>query len=108
MSRAPEQPDFNIEFDKRRFRASLEGILECIREPKLAREAAEGLCDTPRVVTRFICPPIPYRGNDWCAFRDGQEEAGGYGYGATEAEAIQDLFDLEGRFDPEPRKETGQ
>ena len=45
MSRTPEQPDFNIEFDKRRFRASLEGILECIREPKLAREAAEGRFD---------------------------------------------------------------
>lgn len=41
----PEHPDFNIEFDKRRFRASLEGILECIREPKLAREAAEGRFD---------------------------------------------------------------
>ena len=45
MSRTPEHPDFYIEFDKRRFRASLEGILECIREPKLAREAAEGRFD---------------------------------------------------------------
>ena len=62
----------------------------------------------PRIVTSFVCPPIPYRGNDWCAYRDGQEEAGGYGYGETEAEAIQDLLEIEGRFDPEPRKETGQ
>lgn len=59
----------------------------------------------PRIVTSFVCPPIPYRGNDWCAYRDGQEEAGGYGYGETEAEAIQDLLEIEGRFDPEPRKE---
>lgn len=58
-----------------------------------------------RIVTSFVCPPIPYRGNDWCAYRDGQEEAGGYGYGETEAEAIQDLLEIEGRFDPEPRKE---
>ena len=45
MSRTPEQPDFNIEFDKRRFRASLEGILECQRLFELAREAAEGRFD---------------------------------------------------------------
>lgn len=45
----------------------------------------------PKIVTSFVYPPIPVRQFDWCAYRDGEEEAGGYGYGATEAEAIADL-----------------
>lgn len=28
---------------------------------------------------------------DWCAYYDGHEEEGNYGYGRTEAEAIEDL-----------------
>lgn len=86
-------------------------LLREANRPDLAHEAAQGRFDAPRIVTHFICPPIPYRGNDWCAYRDGQEEAGGYGYGATEAEAIQDLLDIEeaqGRFDPEPRAGAGK
>ena len=105
MTPSPEHPDWQREFHLRQRRTSFEAILETIGEPELAREAAEGRFDTPRIVTSFVCPPIPYRGNDWCAYRDGQEEAGGYGYGETEAEAIQDLLEIEGRFDPEPRKE---
>lgn len=70
-------------------------ILREANRPELAQEAAEGRLDTQRIVTCFIFPPIPYRGNDWCAFRYGQEEAGGYGYGETESDAIQDLLDNE-------------
>lgn len=33
-----------------------------------------------KIVTRFVYPPIPDRSNDWCAFPDGEEEAGGYGW----------------------------
>ena len=36
-------------------------------------------------------PPIPDRRFDWCAFYDGEEEAGHYGWGRTEAEAIADF-----------------
>jgi hypothetical protein len=36
-------------------------------------------------------PPIPDRRFDWCALYEGEEEAGGYGWGATEAEAITDF-----------------
>ncbi len=32
---------------------------------------------------------------DWCAHYDGEEEAGGYGYGKTEAEAIADFKSLQ-------------
>lgn len=33
----------------------------------------------------------PHRQLDWCAHYDGEEEAGNYGYGATEAEAVEDF-----------------
>ena len=46
-----------------------------------------------KIVTSYLNPPIPTRQFDWCAHFDGEEEAGGYGYGATEAEAIQDFVD---------------
>jgi hypothetical protein len=52
-----------------------------------------------KIVTSYVCPPIPDRNFDWCAYFDGEEEAGGYGYGATEAEAIQDFID---NLDDEP------
>lgn len=48
----------------------------------------------PKIITRNIYPPIPTRDHDWLAFYDDDgEEAGRYGYGATEAEAIKDLTD---------------
>lgn len=47
----------------------------------------------PRIVTSHVCPPIPVRAFDWCAHYDGEEEAGNYGYGPTEAEAIRDFID---------------
>jgi hypothetical protein len=46
----------------------------------------------PKIVTSFMYPPIPIRAFDWCAwFDDEGAEAGRYGYGATEAEAILDF-----------------
>lgn len=46
-----------------------------------------------KIVTTCICPPIPVRQLDWCAHYDGEEEAGNYGYGETEAEAIRDFVE---------------
>lgn len=45
------------------------------------------------IVTSYVNPPIPVRQYDWCAHYEGEEEAGGYGYGATEQEAIDDFQD---------------
>jgi len=53
----------------------------------------------PRVVTSNIFPPIPTRKFDWCAYREGEEELGNYGYGKTEQEAIQNLYYEEGIYD---------
>lgn len=48
--------------------------------------------DKHKIVTSHIYPPIPDRRFDWCAYFDGEEEKGGYGYGRTEQEAIDDLL----------------
>lgn len=48
---------------------------------------------TRKIVTSYINPPIPIRSNDWCAHYDGEEEAGFYGWGATEAEAVADFIE---------------
>jgi hypothetical protein len=48
-----------------------------------------------KIVTHCICPPIPDRQFDWCAYRKGCEELGTYGYGSTEQEAIDNLIELE-------------
>lgn len=45
-----------------------------------------------KIVTNYDFPPIPFRTMDWCAYFDGEEELGGYGYGRTEAEAIADFI----------------
>jgi hypothetical protein len=44
------------------------------------------------LVTSCICQPIPDRSYDWCAYPEGEEEAGNYGYGATEVEAVLDYL----------------
>ncbi len=44
-----------------------------------------------KICTHHVYPPIPTREFDWCAYRDGEEELGEYGYGPTEAAAIADL-----------------
>jgi hypothetical protein len=46
------------------------------------------------VTTKFINPPVPYRGSDWCAFYTDDPE-GVHGWGATEAEAVEDLKAVE-------------
>lgn len=51
---------------------------------------------TTKIITAYVFPPIPYRGNDWCAYSDdydGAPDAGPQmvGWGATEAEAVADL-----------------
>jgi hypothetical protein len=43
------------------------------------------------IVTSHECPPIPVRSCDWCAYPEGEEEEGRYGYGATEKRALIDL-----------------
>jgi len=49
-----------------------------------------------KIITSHVYPPIPWRGNDWCAHLDdydGAPDAGPQvvGWGATEAEAVADL-----------------
>lgn len=50
---------------------------------------------TAPIITRFINPSIGTRTHDWVAYRDGDEEEGLQGFGATEAAAKQELLDLE-------------
>lgn len=44
----------------------------------------------PLILTGHAYPPIPVRQLDWMAYYDGHEE-GPTGWGATEADAINDL-----------------
>ena len=37
-------------------------------------------------------PPIPDRRFDWCAYFDGEEETGRYGWGETAEAALRALF----------------
>lgn len=46
-----------------------------------------------RILTECICPPIPIRSSDWLAWVDGNEETD-FAYGATEAEARENLNEL--------------
>ena len=48
-----------------------------------------------RIITWHAYPPIPVRCCDWAAYRDGDEEKGCYGWGATEEEAITTLLTQE-------------
>lgn len=48
-----------------------------------------------KIVTSHVYPPIPVRTSDWCAYREGEEERGGYGWGATEEEAIAAFLEQE-------------
>lgn len=43
--------------------------------------------------TEYWAKPIPPRQFDWCAWYDGDEESGQYGYGRSERAAIDDLTD---------------
>ena len=44
------------------------------------------------IKTSFEHPPIPFRENDWCAWIEGEEEAGLRGWGRSEEAAIRDLL----------------
>lgn len=46
-----------------------------------------------KIVTHNSFPPIPTTKFDWCAFYEGQEEAGNYGYGVTREAAISDFIE---------------
>jgi hypothetical protein len=50
------------------------------------------------IETYHAYPPIPIRDQDWCAYYEGEEEYGNYGWGCTEEDAIQDLKDS---YEPE-------
>jgi len=47
------------------------------------------------IKTEYWAKPIPIRNRDWIAYRDGNEESGPVGVGATEQEAIEDLMEQE-------------
>lgn len=74
-----------------RFQNGIEGI-PTIARARAAIARAEGQTASPRKIkTTHIFPPIPDRSNDWCAYYEGTEEAGPYGWGPTEKAAIDDL-----------------
>ena len=48
------------------------------------------------IVTQHICPPIPLRSHDWCAYDellfDPENDFAPIGWGKTEQEAVADLL----------------
>lgn len=44
-----------------------------------------------QIVTDYVCPPIPYRGNDWSATYDDYQPGDVIGWGFTREGAIEDL-----------------
>jgi len=65
------------------------------REGNVLHEVRVGAAERGRVniKTAFVYPPIPLRTHDWCAWVDGEEEDGFYGWGETEQEAIDNLWE---------------
>lgn len=63
--------------------------------PAIQNAIAKACAMTAPIITRFISPPIGTRDHDWVAYRDGDEEEGLQGFGATEAAAKQELIELE-------------
>ena len=55
----------------------------------------ENIVEMKQVVVIHIYPPISDRRRDYCAYHDGEEETGHYGWGSTEAEAREDLARLD-------------
>lgn len=51
------------------------------------------------LVVTHVYPPIPSRHFDWCAYQDGEEESGNYGWGKTDIEAIYDWKEQYGEYD---------
>jgi hypothetical protein len=68
------------------------------RTTSQARESRDGqsrdkeIAEQIRVRCDYWPKPVPSPRYDWVAFEDGQEEACIYGYGATQLDAIADLF----------------
>lgn len=56
-----------------------------------------------KIVTTPQCPPIPIRDFDWMAHRDGHDESGPFGFGATKQAAIYDLLSQEADEDVEQK-----
>jgi hypothetical protein len=50
---------------------------------------------TLKIVTYNVALPIHCRESCWCAYRDGTEEDGVYGWGKTEVDAVIDLIQKE-------------
>jgi len=50
--------------------------------------------DERKIVVEHINPPIKIRQCDWCAWFDGDEEVGPWGYGENERAAIKDLMEV--------------
>lgn len=48
-----------------------------------------------RIVLSPVFPPIPTRRFDWCAYIDGEEEEGTYGYGESKQAALNELIEGE-------------
>ena len=48
-----------------------------------------------KIVTTYDNPPIPDRGTDWSAVRDGYEPGEPIGHGRTQAAAIDSLMEAE-------------
>lgn len=48
-----------------------------------------------RVVTSYVCPPIPDRGADWCAYleKDEGEEDAPRGWGMSKLGALENLLE---------------
>ena len=44
-----------------------------------------------KIITSYVCPPIPIRHLDWCAYYDPEDKP--YGWGATEQQAIDNLIE---------------
>lgn len=44
-----------------------------------------------KIITEYWAKPGPTREFDWCAYYEGEEERGRYGYGITEQAAKDDL-----------------
>jgi hypothetical protein len=51
------------------------------------------LTEPPRVITSYDPPPIPTRDHDWSAVFDGYEPGNPIGWGRTEQEAVDDLWE---------------
>jgi len=61
---------------------------------QVLKDMAEWL-GKPKIITEYVCPPIPIRTSDWSAVREGYEPGDPIGMGRTEADAIDDLMDQE-------------